>query len=238
MILAANGIRRIEKGPKLVDSVIEQMRRMIDESVWKEGDKIASENQLAADFNVSRIVVREALQNLRAMNLIVTRQGLGSFVCNPNNFANNFEEINKLEISEDDFQSLSELRLCVEKRAAFLSVKLATDDDLREVRNALQSMQDNIGDLDKFTSADFMFHMSIVEAGHSKFLSKVYQGCRNEIYFALREMNRVPESHTFAITSHTRIYSALVARDYNETSKIYKDTFEFNRARYKKLFRN
>ena len=108
MILAANGIRRIEKGPKLVDSVIEQMRRMIDESVWKEGDKIASENQLAADFNVSRIVVREALQNLRAMNLIVTRQGLGSFVCNPNNFANNFEEINKLEISEDDFQSLSE----------------------------------------------------------------------------------------------------------------------------------
>lgn len=233
-----SGIQKIQKGPKLVDSVIQQMRRLIDESVWKEGEKIASENQLAADFNVSRIVIREALQNLRAMNMIVTRQGLGSFVCNPNNFLNDFNGVNKLEISESDFQSLSELRLCIEGRAAFLSVRSATEEDFDAVLSALKVMEKNVGNLEQFTSADFMFHMAVVDAGHSKLLSKIYQSCRNEIYFALHEMNSVPESHTFAITSHTKIYNALIKRDYNETSRIYRDTFEFNGARYKKLFKS
>ena len=47
---------------------------------FKEGDVLPSENELCGLFGVSRPVVRQALQRLRADNLIASRRGSGSFV--------------------------------------------------------------------------------------------------------------------------------------------------------------
>lgn len=47
------------------------------------GDRLPTEDELIAEFGVSRITVRRALQNLAARNLIVTKRGQGSFVARP-----------------------------------------------------------------------------------------------------------------------------------------------------------
>lgn len=46
-------------------------------------DKIPSENELAAQFDVSRLTVRRALQTLEQEDLIIRAQGLGAFVKAP-----------------------------------------------------------------------------------------------------------------------------------------------------------
>lgn len=48
--------------------------------IYKPGDKIPSENQLVADFGVSRVTVRAALQQLVDDGVLVKRQGKGAFV--------------------------------------------------------------------------------------------------------------------------------------------------------------
>lgn len=67
----------------LVDEAHQQMKQMIQAKVWREGEILPSEHKLCKDLGVSRVVVREVLQRLRAEKLIVTRQGVGSFVSNP-----------------------------------------------------------------------------------------------------------------------------------------------------------
>lgn len=47
------------------------------------GDRLPTEDELIAQFGVSRITVRRAIQNLAARNLVVTRRGQGSFVTAP-----------------------------------------------------------------------------------------------------------------------------------------------------------
>ena len=50
---------------------------------WKPGELIPSEVELAARFKVSQGTVRKAIDDLAASNLLVRRQGKGTFVAEP-----------------------------------------------------------------------------------------------------------------------------------------------------------
>ena len=52
------------------DQVFVQMKEQILEGEWKPGEKIPSENELARQFGVSRVTVRNALQKLSALELL------------------------------------------------------------------------------------------------------------------------------------------------------------------------
>ena len=87
---------KIEK-VNLVEAVYQQLREMILSGKVSEGTKLESENKLAESFSVSRVVIREALQKLRGEKLIVTRQGVGTYVANPSNFAPTTQSIELTE---------------------------------------------------------------------------------------------------------------------------------------------
>lgn len=55
------------------------IRRLVD-GVWAPGASLPSEGQLAAEIGVSQGTVRKALDELAAENLLVRRQGRGTFV--------------------------------------------------------------------------------------------------------------------------------------------------------------
>ena len=77
---------KIERPKNLVEEVSSQIEKRIRSRELKESDKLPSENKLCNQFNVSRVVVREAMSNLQAKKLIVTYRGKGSFVANPENY--------------------------------------------------------------------------------------------------------------------------------------------------------
>ncbi|MFA5597285.1 MAG: GntR family transcriptional regulator [Pusillimonas sp.] len=52
----------------------------LDRAEWKPGEVIPSEFELAARFNVSQGTVRKAIDELAADNLLIRRQGKGTFV--------------------------------------------------------------------------------------------------------------------------------------------------------------
>jgi len=54
--------------------------RSLDEGEWKPGELIPSEVELATRFQVSQGTVRKAVDELAAENLLVRRQGKGTFV--------------------------------------------------------------------------------------------------------------------------------------------------------------
>ena len=56
------------------------IRQRLIENIWKPGDVLPSEVQLATELDVSQGTVRKALNDMVAENLLYRRQGLGTFV--------------------------------------------------------------------------------------------------------------------------------------------------------------
>ncbi len=59
------------------------LRRQILQGEYGVDDRLPSENQLMAAFDVSRVTVRQALHQLQRENLIVSQHGKGYFVTRP-----------------------------------------------------------------------------------------------------------------------------------------------------------
>jgi GntR family transcriptional regulator len=64
----------------LYRQIADLITRGLDAGEWKPGEAIPSELELAARFKVSQGTVRKAIDELAAANLLVRRQGKGTFV--------------------------------------------------------------------------------------------------------------------------------------------------------------
>ena len=61
----------------------EEITRLIDTGVWPPKTQLPSERELCEQFGISRITVRQALNDLQKEGLIVRVHGKGSFVSHP-----------------------------------------------------------------------------------------------------------------------------------------------------------
>lgn len=231
-------IIKIEK-KNYVTEVYEQIKHLIVTDVWKEGEKLPTEHQLASRFNVSRVVVREALQKLRTENLIVTKQGTGSFVSNPQNsmlISNSFKLNADHILTENEFMDLIDVRKSIEFRSIELAAERASDSDFLLVQRALEDMENYIDDLDLFTEADYNFHYSIVRASHNKMFCQILNSCRELIFYCLHEMNRLNSSRKWIVELHRNVYDCLVKGDAKSAIRVLKQNDEYNYVRLHALF--
>jgi GntR family transcriptional regulator len=62
------------------EQIVDALARRIRRGELRSGERLASEAAIAAEFDVSRGTVRQALRDLQEQELIATRAGVGSFV--------------------------------------------------------------------------------------------------------------------------------------------------------------
>src|SRR5580700_2060235 len=75
-------LRQIRKR-SLVERLVAEVRGQITAGRLAEGQQLPTEARMAAEFGVSRPLLREALSELRAEGFIATINGRGSFVRHP-----------------------------------------------------------------------------------------------------------------------------------------------------------
>lgn len=224
---------RIEK-KNLVEEVYRQMRTMIISGSWREGEKLVGENQLAKQFDVSRVVVREALQRLRSENLIVTRQGLGSFVSNPSNYEG---PVFHIDLTWELYTNMLEFRRGVEYQAVSLATARATDEDLDYLQQCLKALKHYEDDVVAFSIADYEFHLAVVKCSHNILLEKAYESNRDLITSIFVAMNSVPKSYDFGVEMHTELMNAIKAGQTKEVLRMYERHAAYNSARLADFFK-
>ena len=123
----------------LSEVVFERLHRAIKSGAYGPEEKLPTEHDLAAEFQVSRPVVRDALRKLREKRLIYSRQGAGSFV----------RQIGMREpLGFGQLENLADLRRCYEFRlvlepaAAAMAAERHTEADLNTIEKALGLMRD------------------------------------------------------------------------------------------------
>ena len=71
---------RVERRPKLFETVVQALRSQILAGEFGVGEKLPTESRMTEIFGVSRTVVREAIAALAADGMVQPRQGAGVFV--------------------------------------------------------------------------------------------------------------------------------------------------------------
>ena len=167
----------------VVDQVCTALKQDIMSDVWKPGDRLPSEAELAAHFGVNRLSVRVALQKLNTLGIVETRVGEGSFVCKFS-LRPVLNELSDFYSSEDAFYDVQQFRQMLDYNSVILAIKSATEKEKAELGEALQGYNrcaekyvedvDNDDLLYEMVDADFNFHYTVVKMSHNRLFKDVY----------------------------------------------------------------
>ena len=159
----ADAIKPIGR-PNLTREVVNAVARLIMERVWRPGDGIPSEKELAARFGVGRSTIREAIQSLVMMGVVAIRPGEGSFIREPTSELLSDAFLWGLLLSPRNVGDFTEFRVCVETTCAAIAARTRTATTTERLFEVLQLMKADQSDDQRFKDHDYRFHVTIAEA--------------------------------------------------------------------------
>jgi DNA-binding FadR family transcriptional regulator len=195
--------------------VIAQIRRAILSGQYRPGDRLPTEREMAQQFGVSRVTVRDALRALEANGLVRVKVGGqgGPYVSEPDIALLSDSFGTHLQLRGTTFEELAEARQALETTAAVLAARRATSDDLTALKAALQGpIQPPQSSNTASTSLDF--HTALVIAAHNRALLAMFRATRALIQQAFDTLHaQQPDMAEAARRAHTELYAAITEQD-------------------------
>lgn len=155
-------LKPIEAPRGLTAEIVARLTADIVSGKLLPGSRLPTEQEMIAATGVSRTVIREAVAALRADKLVVSRQGIGTFVAEKvrRPFRVEFDEHSSLR----DVLNVMELRTGIEVEAAGLAAERATPAQIRKITERFEAIQAAIDAGENAVEEDFAFHCEIAEA--------------------------------------------------------------------------
>ncbi|WP_282113772.1 FadR/GntR family transcriptional regulator [Maribacter stanieri] len=146
------------------NEIIVQLRDLMNNKNLEPGDKLPSERMLSDKFGVSRSSVREAIQKLEFYGILISKPQSGTFVADIGQVAMNGMVNDILRLEEPDFKSLVETRILLELKTVRLAARRRTENDLKQLKNALDAYRKKVENEEDAVQEDLLFHLAIAKA--------------------------------------------------------------------------
>jgi len=173
MASASGGNLALPRNGSVHRMVAEVIGSRIVRGDYPPGTLIPNEAQWAADFNVSRSAIREAIKILMAKSLLTSRPKVGTRV-EPREYWNLLDrEVLAWYTSGPDrakmLRPLQQFRYIIEPEAAALAAEHRTDEQMAAISDACERMA-TAPTLDERSAADVRFHVNILKASANELL--------------------------------------------------------------------
>lgn len=202
------------RAPHLYKYVAQQIKQRIIDGELAIGDRLPPEQSLADQFEVSRIVIREAIKTLEREGLVEVQQGRGTYVTDGTSTA--FKESLSLMLSlnnEGIFTNLAEVRALLEPGIAAMAARRATDEDIEALEQAVAVMETCLNDPEGFVQADSAFHLLLANATRNDLIVKLIEPIVDLIHEMRLNIAATPTELQRGQFHHVRILAALKAHD-------------------------
>ena len=192
-------------------------RRLMDAialGLLPDGEQLPGEADLAKQFGVSTVTIRESLAVLRREGLIETRRGRGggSFVRSPDDGPAELAKRRLGEVSLLELRDLGDLYAAIAGAAAALAARRCDSDDVRHLRRAAAQLAD-AQKPDARRRAEAQFHIQVTVASQSARLYHEEVGLQAEFGTLLWLAFGDDDSHERMVTSCDAVVDAIEARD-------------------------
>ncbi|MDA0998992.1 MAG: FadR/GntR family transcriptional regulator [bacterium] len=224
-----NLLRPVKK-TRIYEDVVAQVQRLIRTKKLSPGDRLPSERELAATLGIGRPSVREALRTLDSMGLIEVRSGQGAFLrdigLNPY-LASIRESLSfLLDVKEDTFLELWEVRQGLEEQIAPLAAERREEKHLEKLRALTREMHDAIDSPESFIRAGVTFHRTLAEAADNAVLLTVWEAIAGLIEKSQRRIIGIPEQAGQAVAQHEALLAAVISGDRDAARRAMREHME------------
>lgn len=207
---------RISHG-RTANEVVRQIELLLLEGVLRDGDRLPGERELSKRFDVSRPILREALKELEARGLLVSRQGGGTYVADIIGQVFSTPVLDLIARHQRATTDYLEYRRALEGITAELAAQRATDYDRQVLQGVLEDMRTAhaSGCLDDELAADVDLHGAIGEAAHNIILLHTLRSCyrllEQGIFFHRHLVFASDEARGRLLAQHEAIGAAILA---------------------------
>lgn len=203
---------------KIYEKVAEQIKRQIVEGKLQPGEKLPSTREFSERFQVGRSTIREALSALKAMGLVESRQGEGSYVRSNMPEQVSMPDFESMQLSRETVLELLEARKSLEVSNAAIAAEKRTEEDLETFEGILATMQENLGNEAEGEKADMLFHLTLARATHNTIMVRLLETISGQMESAIRGTRRLQMYSNRSVSAqlwreHQNIYAAIRAGD-------------------------
>jgi GntR family transcriptional regulator, transcriptional repressor for pyruvate dehydrogenase complex len=176
--------------------------------------QLPGEADLAHQFGVSTVTIREALSVLRQEGLIETRRGRGggSFVRAPGDGISDLARRRLQSFSLVELRDLGDVYAAIAGAAAALAARRASAEDVAQLRRMAAHLAE-AGEPDARRRADAQFHIEVTVAAQSTRLYHEEVGLQAEFGTLLWLAFGDDDSHAQMVATCTTVVDAIEARD-------------------------
>ena len=207
---------------KMSDVLYGDILKQISTGGFAAGERLPSEKELGERFGVSRPIVREALERLRAESIIWSRKGAGSFVANGAGRTNMIEA----PVSSSAAGALPQIdsivaiqkfyayRISLEGELAFAAAQNRLPADIERIGGLLQTIKSGSPGSGGGIDEDVAYHDAIAQATHNEFFLSAWAASRPHIRFLIelaRSLSALhaPNHSAVVRSSHEPIFDCI-----------------------------
>ena len=200
---------------KAYELIADQIRDRIFAQHLRLLDRLPTERELAAQFGVSRVVVREAIRTLELNGMLTVKKGRtgGIFVAQDYDRPMSDSIVNLLAGGGASLNDLFEMRQLIEPFAAARAAELGTEEDFDRMSAALDEAQRECAQGHSIRAHNIEFHRLIIRMSGNPILSMVGETVLLLLSERIKHIAS-PETSEAVLGSHRKMLAALKQRQH------------------------
>jgi GntR family transcriptional repressor for pyruvate dehydrogenase complex len=201
-----------KKTSKISDQIIDQIRDAVLSGKLKPGNRLASEKELADQFNVSKATMREAMRVLEVMGLIEIRKGIsgGIFIAEVDMRTTIHSIINFLHFQTISVKEITMLRYLIEPSVARMAAAKITGQDIQNLKGILQASP--VGTENEI-SREIGFHRYLARMTENPLLILIIDFVDNLLDSLKSIAGLGPDFYSTVQKRHQQIFECLIKKD-------------------------
>lgn len=219
------------RSERLSEKVATQLKKAISQGVFRLGEKLPSQPEMAEMMGVSRPSIREAIQILELQGMLESVKGGGTTV--KNIAEQSMKKPIEIFLDEDKTSiiDLTEIRALMEIWAARKAAETRTDTEAEKMLAYLLEMEEDFRTYEIRPEIDVKFHMEIASATHNviftHLIGSVFQLITRTIKLAREKVFLDRDDQRLILQHHRSVYEAIRDRDPNRAESEMRNHLNF-----------
>ena len=220
---AAKPVFKPIKAKRTFEEVSDHIKEQILTGVFKPGDRLPPEGELATQFGLGRQTIREALRLLEHSGFITVQKGGGGGVIIRDTVVQRIGGLflDACRVKRISVEALTEARVEIEQVVLKHAIENADDSDIALLRENVMTARKKIQSKLLATHEDFIFHKLLAEATKNPVFVMVMESLM-AVHSAL--LNRVTlKTSEASVVYHEKILEVIEARDHDKAQRLMRE---------------
>ena len=210
--LDSQTFKRIKK-ESVVDSIVQNIKELLNSEKIIPGDKLPPERVLASYFGISRNSLREALKILEALGILEIKHGSGIYLKEANFNVLSIPIMLKMDSDRRVLEELIETRKVVDVEIAALAAQRSTPENLKPVEAFLERCRREEEETSEDGASRTLFERLLGEITENRILMSLQEVTHTLWKSKQKEIGLFIMPKEIQYSQHYMVYKAVRAKD-------------------------